>query len=199
LWDNVGRKLYLDRHLVTRDDVALWKQEEADPASRHLPETELSAEERVAYCAHRGARLLEAKLFDAATMTPADLQRPFPTFIVRPWLPWSRDRRGSFFEEAARDRDWRPSAEDCARAYVKDCQGAFPYRPQDSNNVSWAGVFHVLGGVSESFRNPIDPTLTTRASRVAYFAHDERHQLGAREEVRESDRLGFRCYREVFP
>ena len=140
---------------------------------------------------------MEAHLWDAATLTPPDINRPLPEFIVKPWLPWTRDRRGTFFEKAFKDRDWKPTAVDCGLAYVKDCIEVVPYRPYHSDNVSWMGIFHVLGGEPERFRNTVEPNLVIKGSHRYLNANDSAHQLGVR--LKDRDKAAFRCYREVFP
>lgn len=197
LWDNVGRRIFVDKFLVSRADVGLWKKEKVALTELALPALDLTSEQQEAYCAWRGARRLEAHLWDAATMTPPDPNRPFPEFIVKPWLPWTRDRRGTFFEEALKNTEWKPTRLDCARAFVKECEGVADYMPHHADNVSWMGVYHVLGGEAERFRNPVEPKLVARASNRRRSARSEKHQLGVREKT--SERLGFRCYREVFP
>jgi len=197
MWDNIGRLIYLDKFLVSRADVELWdKKPVKNLATLALPATHLSVKEQESYCASRGARRLEAHLWDAATMTPSDLRRTTPEFIVKPWLPWTRDRRGTFFEEALTDENWVPTRHDCSVAYVAECEKRFPYQPHHTDNVAWSGMFHVMGGESERLRNPIEPEKTGRLSSRRLPAASNDHQLGRRGEVGSA---GFRCYREVFP
>jgi hypothetical protein len=197
MWDNIGRWIYVDKFLVSRADVELWdKKVVKDLSTIALPATHLTEEEQENYCASRGARRMEAHLWDAATMTPTDLQRATPEFIVKPWLPWTRDRRGTFFEKALQDENWQPLASDCATAYVAECEKRFPYQPHHTDNVAWSGIFHVMGGESEFFRNPIEPNKTARLSSRRLPATSEDHQLGRRGTTQTA---GFRCYREVFP
>lgn len=193
MWDNFGRSIFVDKFLVSQSDVAHWRGSVAkDPVQ---PALNLSDVEQEEYCESIGARKLEAKIWDAATMTPSDLSRPMPEFVVKPWLPWTRDRRGTFFEKAALDEDWKPSLHDCKRAFVKECTSV--YRPHESDNVSWTGVYHVLGGESERFRNPIEPELVQRESSKRLFARSSGHKLGSR--IKKASASGFRCYREVYP
>lgn len=205
-WDNDGRKIFIDKFPVARSDVNQWVLATAPSQVKFqvekktwaLPSTDLSVDQQVAYCAWLGKRRMEAHLWDAATMSPSNLARPFPDFIVKPWLPWSRDRRDSFFELAETKRDWKPTASDCSLAYVKECQDAYPYRPHSTDNVSWMGIYHVLGGTPEEFRNPVESKLTLKASSVLLEAYDHGHQLGRRLEGT-GHAAAFRCYREEFP
>jgi len=197
MWDSIGRKIFVDKFLVSKADVELWNKKPAPPTELALPSLELSAKEQEAYCAWRGARRMEAAIFDAATMTPADLKRPTPEYIVKPWLPWTRDRRGTFFEKALKDPNWKPTASDCSLAYVAGCDKVVAYQPHNTDNVAWSGMFHVLGGEAEMFRNPIEPQLVMRLSSRRLPANDDGHQLGRR--VERALSRGFRCYREVFP
>ena len=63
--------------------------------------------------------------------------------------------------------------------------------------VAWSGIFQVLGGEAEIFRNPIEPDHVARLSSRRLPANDDGHQLGRR--VGRAIAAGFRCYREVFP
>jgi hypothetical protein len=196
-WDNFGRTIFIDKYLVSHADYELFSKIPADLKKLALPVTGLTAMEQEAYCASRGARRLEAHLWDAATMTPVDQSRPAPQFIVKPWLPWTRDRKGTFVEEALLNPDWKPKRSDCRRAFVHECKGKFLYRPYDSDNVSWMGIFHVLGGEPEMFRNTFEPSLVLKLSSRDLPAMAREHQLGMRGKL--ESRAGFRCYREVYP
>ncbi len=194
MWDNFGRFIFIDKYLVSRMDWALWKKNPIpqDPA---LPIVGISVIEQEAYCASRDARRLDALFWDAATMTPPDLKRDKPQFITKPWLPWSRDRRETFFELALKDPNWRATLNDCKKAYVKECQG-FPYLPFEMDNISWMGVNHVVGGTPEVMRNSIEGELVYKASSKFESARSSAHQLGVRKA--EGMDSGFRCYREIF-
>ncbi len=197
MWDNFGRKIFIDKFLVSHADWELWTKKIEDPKNLALPKTGVTVEEQEAFCAFRGKRRLEAHIWDAATMTPSDINRPMPEFIVKPWLPWTRDRRGTFFEEALLNQDWKPKKSDCSIAYVHECIEKFPYQPMHTDNVAWSGVFHVLGGEPERMRNSIEPNLVERLSSLHLPAMAREHQLGRRGEKNEAS--GFRCYREVYP
>lgn len=195
MWDNFGRNIFVDKFLVSQSDWYDWTKSEfpVDPA---LPIQNVSVEEQENYCASRGARRLDALIWDAATMTPLDLKRDRPQFITKPWLPWTRDRKGTFFEKALLNPDWKPELSDCQKAYVKEC-AIFPYRAHETDNTSWTGVNHVLGGVAEQMRNSVEEELVFRASSRFESARSSLHQLGKR--IKESKDFGFRCYKEIYP
>ena len=194
VWDNIGRSIFVDKYLVSQMDWALWKKS-SPPAEPALPVTTATLAEQEAYCASRDARRLDAILWDAATMTPPDLKRDRPQFITKPWLPWARDRRETFFDLALKDPDWRATLSDCKKAYVKECQG-FPYAPYEMDNISWMGVNHVLGGTPEVMRNSVEGDLIFKGSSKFESARSPAHQLGVRKA--EGAAAGFRCYREIF-
>lgn len=204
-WDNDGRKIFIDKYLVSRSDINYWllATNQADIAFENkkqnwaLPSVELSVDEQTLYCAWLGKRRMEAHIWDAATMQPSNVDRPFPEFVVKSWLPWTRDRRGSFFEEAFLSAEWRPTKQNCNQAFVKECANVFPYTPYSSDNVSWMGIYHVLGGTPEVFRNPVESELTLKTSSYNLSASDPQHQLGRRIPAGEIP-AGFRCYREEF-
>lgn len=195
MWDNFGRNIFVDKYLVSRMDWALWKKMPA-PNDPSLPITGVTINEQEAYCASRGGLRLDALLWDAATMSPVDLKRDRPQFITKPWLPWSRDRRETFFDLALKDPDWRPTLSDCKKAYVKECQG-FPYAPYEMDNISWMGVSHVLGGTPEIMRNSVEGELVYKASSKLESVRSLAHQLGVRRA--QGAESAFRCYREIFP
>jgi hypothetical protein len=204
-WDNDGRRLLIDRFPVSFADVNQWllatRREqptfEKDRTRWPLPANALSVVEQEAFCAWHGKRRLEAHLWDAATFLPANVERPFPAFVVKSVLPWTRDRRDTFFDTAKENPDWIPTAADCGRVYVKECVGRFPYRPHATDNVTWMGIHHVMGGVPERVRNPIESSKVQSLSSVRLPAADPRHQLGLRGPSTESG--AFRCYREEAP
>lgn len=205
-WDNDGRKILLDKYLVSQGEVNDWilatrpahLKLSTDKKTLALPSTDLNNEQQTQYCAWLGKRRMEAHLWDAATMLPSNVKRPFPDFVVKSWLPWSRDKKDSFFEKAELNRDWQPTVHECMQAYVKECVGRFPYIPHNSDNVSWMGIYHVLGGTPEEMRNPIEGKLSLKASSFLLPGFDEGHQLGRRLEGT-GHGTGFRCYREDFP
>lgn len=204
-WDNDGRKIFIDKFLVSRSDINHWLLAskrtdvgfEKEKKNWPLPSTSLSPEQQTHYCAWLGKRRMEAHLWDAATMMPSNIERPFPEFIVKSWLPWTRDRRGSFFDQALLSADWMPTKQNCNQAYVKECAKLFPYTPYSSDNVSWMGIYHVLGGTPERFRNPVESELDLKASSFNLSASDPLHQLGRRISTKETE-AGFRCFREEF-
>ncbi|MBY0516442.1 MAG: hypothetical protein K2P81_06010 [Bacteriovoracaceae bacterium] len=197
MWDNFGRKIFVDKFLVSNADWEFWTKKLEDPKILVLPKIGTTVEEQEAFCASRGKRRLEAHIWDAATMTPSDINRAMPEFIIKPWLPWTRDRRGTFFEDALLNPYWKPKKADCALAFVHECLEKYTYQPMHTDNVAWSGVFHVLGGVPERFRNSIEPTLVEKLSSSHLPAMAREHQLGRRGEKNEAS--GFRCYREVYP
>lgn len=154
LWDNFGRKIYVDRFPVSQREINDWGK--IDPRMSHLirsdvktwayPATHLSREEQANYCAQFGSRLMEPHLFDAASMLPSADEK-LPEVIAASMTPWERDRSKTFLisEEA-------PKAEDCKRAAVKGCE-IYPY---NTNSSSWMGMSDTLGFYPESFRQVYD-------------------------------------------
>lgn len=195
LWDNFGRTLFVDKFPVSKSDWYDWNQGEY-PLDSALPVLNISVEEQENYCASRGARRLDVLIWDAATMTPPDLKRDRPQFITKPLLPWTRDRKGTFFEKALINPDWRPELSDCRKAYVKEC-ATFPYRLHETDNTSWTGVSHVLGGVAEQMRNSVEPEFLFKSSTRFESARSPLHKLGKR--IKDSKDFSFRCYKEIYP
>lgn len=205
IWDNFGREIYLDKFYVTNQQVNEWrilKGEESKVISdRKLwPKPALiSLSEQKDFCAFFGKRLLEAKLFDAATMSPADLKNPKPDKVLRPDTPWQRDHARSFLGMARINPDYQLTPLDCQLAQVQGC--AEKYFTTDS--ATWMGLHFALGFYPESLVNDLETEKNLKMSSRFLPPASEWHQLGALSqwsgEQKENMPVAFRCYEEVVP
>lgn len=205
-WDNFGRRIFIDKFYVSQQQVNEWRILSGQ-ADKLITEPEfwphpafLSLEEQKNYCAFYGKRLLEAKFFDAATMTPVDLSKPIPEMILRPATPWQRDISKTFLGVARINPDYQLTPLDCQLAQVMGCSERF----YSTDSASWMGIFFGLGFSPESFRNPIEPKKNLKLSSRYLAASSEWHELGLRSEWTgkkdETERpVAFRCYEEVVP
>jgi hypothetical protein len=203
VWDNFDRNLFLDRYYVTNRQVNEWRLLTNQTAKlerdrRRWPRPAvLPLAEQEAYCAFYGKRLLEAKLFDAATMPPAEPKNPLPTKVPRPETPWQRDLSRSFLGTARANPDYQLTPLDCHLAQVQGC----PETHFTTDSATWMGIHHALGFSPESLANFVEPALNLKPSSRFYAPASEWHELGVRaswDGAPDPKRpVAFRCYEEV--
>ncbi len=204
IWDNFGRRIFLDKFYVTNQMVNEWlilnnlaDKIITDRSLWPLPAS-LPVETQKKYCSYFGKRLLSAELFDAATMTPTDFKNPRPLKVVRAQTPWQRDLSKSFLGVARINPDYQLTPLDCQLAQVKGCREK--YFTTDSS--SWMGMNFALGFFPESLANTIDPASTLKPSSRFLEASSPWHELGVRTswDGKVSENIvAFRCYEEVEP
>lgn len=205
IWDNFGRNIFIDRFYVTNRQINEWrvlsgevnkveKDRKKWPAPALIP-----LNEQIAYCAFYGKRLLEAKLFDAATMSPTDLKNPLPEKVLRPDTPWQRDLSKTFLGVARINPDYQLTPLDCQLAEVQGCSERF----FSTDSATWMGFNFVLGFYPESLRNFIDPESNLKMSSKFLPPSSTWHQLGLLSKwngIQTSELpVAFRCYEEVVP
>lgn len=205
IWDNFDRHLFLDRFYVTTRQVNEWKilkgeADKIDTDRKNWPRPALlNGKDQKEYCAFYGKRLLEAKLFDAATMSPTDMKNPLPTRIVRPDTPWQRDISKSFLGMARINPDYQLTPLDCQLAQVKGCKERY----FSTDSATWMGFHFALGFNAEHLKNFINPKLNLKMSSRNLAPASEWHELGKLSswggEQKEDTPVAFRCYEEVAP
>lgn len=202
-WDNFDRHIFIDRFYVTNQQVNEWhllngKMEkiEKDRFKWPLPAL-LSLKEQKKYCSFWGKRLMEAKLFDAASMTPGNLNNPLPERVQRPATPWQRDFGKSFLGMARVNPDYQLTPLDCQLAQVQGCKEKY----FSTDSVTWMGMNYSLGFYPESLINDIEPEKNLKVSSRFYHPASEVHELGVlsnwKGEVSNEIPVAFRCYEEV--
>lgn len=201
-WDNFDRNIFIDKFYVTNRQVNEWRiltkitdKIENDRKKWPLP-AHLSLKDQHAYCAFYGKRLLEAKLFDAATMTPADFENPLATKVLRPATPWQRDIGKTFLGMARINPEYELTPLDCQLAQVQGC----PERYFTTDSATWMGFHFGLGFYPESLQNFIEPKKNLKYSSKLLPAASPWHELGLRGEWNSNqESVAFRCYEEVIP
>ena len=202
-WDNFNRHLFLDKFYVTVQQVNEWQilqgkldKVVTDPVKWPEPSI-LSSKDQKKYCRFWGKRVLEAKLFDAAVMTPIDPKNPKPDRVLRPQTPWQRDLSKSFLGMARINDDYQLTPLDCQLAQVKGCAE----RHFSTDSVTWMGMNHALGFYPEALVNFVEPSKNLKLSSKFQAPDDEVHELGIlgkwEGEVRPELPIAFRCYEEV--
>jgi hypothetical protein len=201
IWDNFGRKIFIDRFYVTNQMVNEWKvltnksgEILADRTLWPLP-AHLSKDDQVKYCSYFGKRPLTAELFDAASMTPTDYKNPKPLKVVRAQTPWQRDLSKSFLGVARINPDHQLTPLDCQLAQVQGCKEKY----FTTDSASWMGMNFPLGFSPEVLVNTIDPELNLKISSRDLPASSPWHELGNRTTWDGKLAAAFRCYEEVVP
>ena len=206
VWDNFDRHIFIDRFYVSNQQVNEWRLLNGD-LSRLIKERELwyqpavlSLTDQKKYCHYFGKRLLEAKLFDAATMAPSDTKNPRPEKMIHPQTPWMRDLSKSFLGMARINPDYQLSPLDCQLAQVKGCA---ENRFYTTDSATWMGMNFALGFYPESLANEIEPKKNLKLSSKFLPPSSTWHELGLRSAWSgnlgdaEVPQTAFRCYEEV--
>jgi len=203
IWDNFGRDLFIDKFYVTNRQLNEWmilkgESSKVEPDRKKWPLPALiSKKEQIEYCSFYGKRLLEAKIFDAAAMSPTEIKNPTPDNINRPDTPWQRDLSKTFLGVARINPDYQLTPLDCELAEVKGCE--IKYFSTDS--VTWMGFHYPLGFYPESVENFIEPSKNLKLSSHLLDPSSSWHQLGKLSEWKSTERdplpVAFRCYEEV--
>jgi hypothetical protein len=203
IWDNFDRHLFLDKFYVSNQKINEWRLATnqldkfiSDRQLWHQPAL-LKREEQQQYCAFLGKRVLEAKLFDAATMPPADVSNPLPERIQRSQTPWHRDISKTFLGMARINPDFQLTPLDCQLAQVNGCSNRY----FTTDSASWMGIHYAIGFYPEAFTNNLEPALNLKRSSKFLAPSSEWHELGLRSrwngEQQEKLPVAFRCYEEV--
>ena len=203
LWDNFDRHIFIDKFYVSNQMVNEWKvvngkaREVITDRSQWSRPALLSGPEQKAYCSFWGKRVMEAHLFDAASMTPGDLKNPLAERVPRPQTPWQRDLSKTFLGMSRINPDYQLTPLDCQLAQVQGCHDKY----FSTDSVTWMGMNFSLGFYPEALVNTIDPMKNLKPSSKFHPAQSEVHELGVLshwDEQRQSDLpVAFRCYEEV--
>lgn len=203
IWDNFGREIFLDRFYVTNRQVNEWRSltgkknlRVTDPKEWPKPAL-LNLGEQKDYCSFYGKSLLEAKLFDAASMTPGELKNPLPEKVYRPDTPWQRDLSRSFLGMARINPDYQLTPLDCQLAQVQGCHEKY----FTTDSATWMGFHYSLGFYPESLNNHIEPEKNIKLSSRFYAPGASWHELGVLGEwsgIQDKKLpVAFRCFEEV--
>ena len=203
LWDNFDRQIFIDKFYISNQQQNEWRVLTGKVNNIITDRTKwahpaiLSSKEQKSYCSFWGKRVLEAKLFDAATMTPPDLSNSLPERIPRPQTPWQRDLGKSFLGMSRINPDYQLTPLDCQLAQVQGCTDKY----FTTDSVTWMGMNFALGFYPEALINHIEPSKSLKLSSKFSPAESKFHELGIRAHWKgrpETDLpVAFRCYEEV--
>jgi hypothetical protein len=206
-WDNIDRKIFIDKFYVTNQQVNDWKVltgrgDTIIKDRNRWPEPAfINKSEQIKFCSFWGKRLLEAKLLDAASMTPSDLNNPRPERILKAQTPWQRDLSKTFLGMSRVNPDYQLTPLDCQLAEVDGC----PKKHLNTDSATWMGINFTLGYSPESLHNFIYPDKNLKMSSHFLPASSKWHELGLRSKwngIQGEDgfnNIAFRCYEEVVP
>jgi hypothetical protein len=205
IWDNFGRKIFIDKFYVSKRHVNEWRLLigmpeliEQDRKKWGTPAF-LTPEEQRKYCSYYGKKLLEAKIFDAASMTPSDLKNPLSDNIYRSDTHWQRDLSKTFLGMARINPEYQLTPLDCQLAEVQGCQEKY----YSTDSATWAGLHYSLGFYPEAVENNIEPKNILKKSSRFFSASSPVHELGkwSSWDGKQSKKfpVAFRCYEEVVP
>ena len=203
LWDNFDRHIFIDKFYVTNQMVNEWKvvngraREVITDRSQWSRPALLIGSEQKSYCSFWGKRVMEAHLFDAASMTPGDLKNPLAERVPRPQTPWQRDLSKTFLGMSRINPDYQLTPLDCQLAQVQGCNEKY----FSTDSVTWMGMNFSLGFYPEALVNTIEPVKNLKASSQFHPPQSEVHELGVLsqwDEQRQTEiPVAFRCYEEV--
>lgn len=183
-WSSFGRKIYIDKFLVSRGE---YEKTQEPVAKRGRPLLGLGEKEQKSFCQSRGKSLLRAHIFEAATRFPPSYQlAPYP------WGSHSQNSKFSLSQEVLK-------VETCRKAYMRECKKLAPWKSFDTDSVSWAGLHDVFGGPSEVFSNIYERDRKYKKADWSISIKSPEAKIGFKSEVENESELGFRCYREVAP
>ena len=203
IWDNFDRHIFIDKFYVSNRQVNEWRilsghKDKIITDRKVWPKPAiLNRDEQVSYCSFYGKRLLEAKLFDASSMTPSELKNPLPQKVFRPDTPWQRDLSKSFLGMARINPDYQLTPLDCQLAQVQGCHEKF----FTTDSATWMGFHYSLGFYPESLRNFLEPEKNLNASSRFMAPASPWHELGVLSSWNGKQNIkspvAFRCYEEV--
>ncbi|MFG1493429.1 hypothetical protein [Halobacteriovorax sp. ZH4_bin.1] len=196
-WDNFNRNIFVDKYHVQNWEVLNWakasKHKLAQQAANKIKERNkytyaygLSIDEMEAYCSFQGKSILSARVFDAISIHPEDLNDTTTKYLRAPFYPWERKNTKTLLNEIQRMKDFHideitneERLKLCEKDYSSECLD-LNYIQKDSRNVSWAGVYEVFGGPLEYLRNIIHPSENIKLASFYFSWHQKAHQTGMR-------------------
>lgn len=186
-WSHFGRKIIIDKFLVTNNDLILAGMIDEDDIpieERGLPALKLSKEDQKKYCHTQEKNLMQAHLFEAAIrLQPSHKLSPYP------WTHYSQ----TSVEGLVRAKI---TEDNCKRSYLKECQQDFHWRSFDTDSVSWIGLHDVFGGPPERFENIYQPDKAYKSADWNTSFKDKKAKIGFKS-YEKSPQAGFRCFKEA--
>jgi hypothetical protein len=169
VWDNYGRKLFIDTGYALH-------------ANSLKPILDLKGKKE--YCYLRGKTLLQSHIFDAASFFPTKYEYGF---MFKSYFPWGKSREIKTMELQKKD---------CERIYTKECEKLKLNYLQMRPAIGWLGVYHTLGSEVEQFENLFHEDLILKKSNKSLERKNSWHRNGKRSRMQEEQislGVAFRC------
>jgi hypothetical protein len=143
VWDNYGRKIFVDKFYVSNFDVKFWKTKEFSINSNDLkPALNLTKAEQQEYCQYRGKKLLQNHIFEASTFFPSVYKKGY---LFKSKIPWAKIPKVNELITFTK--------KNCVKNFTKECLVDQKLNSFSNLSTSWIGIYHSLGSELESFDN----------------------------------------------
>ena len=143
VWDNYGRKIFVDKFYVSNFDVKFWKTKNFSINSNDLkPALNLTRPEQQKYCHSRGKKLLQNHIFEASTFFPSVYKKGY---LFKSKIPWAKSPKPNELTIF--------SKKNCVKSFTKECLADQELNSYSNLSTSWIGIYHSLGSELESFDN----------------------------------------------
>ena len=186
-WSSKKREIYIDKFLVSQNELNFWKPHSQDDVTKWgLTALGLSQEKQESFCRSRGKRLLTTQIFEAAVRL-----KPSSKLSIYPWTHYSANSKEGLNKATL-------NQELCSKAFLKECTEDFKWIAYLGDSVSWTGIHDVFGGPPERFINHYQPELSLKkADETVSYKNSDMAQIGFKtDRAINPARIGFRCYRE---
>ncbi len=189
-WDNHAKNIFVDKFLVRMSEFRDYLKSAKKSTPTHLEKLReqdivynLSPDEMKNYCVYQGKEVLSAMVFDAASIYPEDISDDHSKLFRAPYYPWSRKNSSSELFKIQKSKNYEISQDLktklCPKVYSRDCLTE-KYVHYNRENVSWMGVYEVMGGFFEYTPNKIFPGENINLSSIYFPWESPKNRTGMR-------------------
>jgi len=182
LWDNLNRHFYVDKFYVTNSEVKKWNND-SKLKDNHNANTSLTVKQKVKYCQDQGKRILEARVFDAASFLYE--RDPENGYFYKYRTHFTKGRT---FLSKNKDLEEK----NCFDSYIKGCSKFFEFQNYDNIALSSTGIANVIGSEEEYVLNRFDNRRDYKLSSKNLAMNSIYHQVGFRVDNK-NYKGAFRC------
>ncbi len=224
-WKN-EKNIFIDQYLVSKHDVFEWKSLnnmrglEKDIFSWTEYADNLTLNEMKDFCHDRGKKLISSRVHDAASFYRNLKEKEGLTSL----FAWGDRNKGLISPRADfndhYDKNDHVKERTCTKIPISECKERF--RTFERDNISWMGIYDVMGGLLEAVDNQEAPYFNINASSFYFDRFSPWHILSHRfhwdgkahknknfrfdssllgkkgdEIINENLKVGFRCMRVI--
>ncbi len=183
-WDNFSKNIFIDKFRVKNWQVIEWagltdrvdilKKYELRP--RFETAVNLSRKDMERFCQTFGKGLLEAKVYDALTIFPEEINNPKTKLLRAPFYYWTRRNSSTklYQLQTGEELDKTEKLELCKKVKASDC------KEDRVLNFTWMGIAETDGGEFEYLRNPENPSENIVLSSSYFPLKSKVHRTGVR-------------------